>query len=124
MKKNKSKKLIYVAGALSDDTAGYIQNLHRMIKWENKIRKLGFATFCPGYDFLGGLAAGDWEYKDYFENNQPILERCDAVFLVPKWENSKGTKKEIEKANRLNIPIFNNEFMLREYFFHKQSNLS
>jgi hypothetical protein len=29
----------------------------------------------------------------------------DVVFLVPGWENSKGTAMEIERAKELGIPI-------------------
>ena len=101
-----NKKLVYIAGALNADACGYIQNLHRMIKWNNKIMSLGFATFCPGYDFLGGLIDGGWTYDNYFKNNQPILERCDAVFLVPDWEHSSGTRKEIKLAKKSKIPVF------------------
>jgi len=111
-----NKKLIYVAGALNSDAVHYIQNLHRMINWEIEIRELGFSTFCPGYDFLGGLVAGNWDYKNYFENNQLILERCDAIFLVPGYESSQGTQKEIRKAQRLDIPIFLDTSTMANYF--------
>jgi len=112
----KNRKLIYIAGALNNDAVHYIQNLHRMIKWENEIRQLGFSTFCPGFDFLGGLVNGNWDYKDYFENNQLILERCDAIFLVPGYESSQGTQKEIAKAKRLDIPIFLDRLNMANYF--------
>lgn len=116
--KNRKKKLIYVAGALNADACTYIQNLHRMIKYDNKIRAIGFSTFCPGYDILGGLLAGNWEYENYFKNNQAILERCDGMFLVPGWNSSKGTAKEIDGANKLEIPIFVNAENMVCYFRH------
>jgi hypothetical protein len=56
---------------------------------------------------LEGLVSGDFEYADYFDNSQPWLCSADAVFLVPGWETSTGTRKEIELANSLDIPVFN-----------------
>ncbi|UZZ12402.1 DUF4406 domain-containing protein [Ectopseudomonas mendocina] len=35
-----------------------------------------------------------------------MMERCDAVVLVPGWEHSAGTKGEIARADALRIPVF------------------
>jgi len=99
-------KRIYIAGALNSDAVGYIKNMHRMIIWAEKIRKLGYSVYVPCLDFLHGLVIGTFEYKDYFDNSQLWLEVSDAMFVVPGWEDSKGTKREIERANRLNIPVY------------------
>jgi len=99
-------KRVYVAGKLNDDACGYIINVHNMIVWAEKVRKAGFAVFVPGLDFLQGLVFGNWSYKDYFDNSQPWLDVSDAVFLVPGWESSDGTKREIERAKLQNIPVY------------------
>jgi hypothetical protein len=99
-------KRVYVAGKLNDDACGYIKNVHKMIIWAEKVRKLGFAVFVPGLDFLQGVIFGNWEYTDYFDNSQPWLDAADAVFLVPGWEQSKGTSLEIARAKRKNIPVY------------------
>lgn len=96
---------VYIAGALNADAVGYIKNMHNMIHYANEVRKLGFAVFVPGIDFLMGLQIGNWEYKDYFENSQPFLEVCDILFVCPNSENSKGTQMEIETAKKLDIPV-------------------
>lgn len=99
-------KLAYIAGKLNDEACGYLQNLHRMINCADKVKKLGYAVFVPGVDLLMGLQMGNYEYSDFFDNSQEILSRCDIVVLTPGWETSKGTKKEIELANQLDIPVF------------------
>ncbi len=99
-------KRVYVAGKLNDDACGYIVNIHRMIIWAEKVRKLGFAVFVPGLDFLQGVVFGNWAYKDYFDNSQPWLDVADAVFLVPGWETSSGTKREIERAKNNGTPVY------------------
>ena len=97
---------VYVAGALNSGAVGYIKNLHKMIIWAEKVRKAGFAVFIPGIDFLCGVIHGNWEYEDYFDNSQPWLECAHALFVVPGWESSDGTKKEIKRAEDLHIPVF------------------
>jgi len=99
-------KRVYVAGKLNAEACGYIKNVHNMIIWAEKVRKLGFAVFVPGLDFLQGLVFGNWDYKDYFDNSQPWLDAADAVFLCPDWETSEGTKREIKRASERNIPVF------------------
>lgn len=101
-------KRVYIAGKLNGMACDYIKNVHQMIIWAEKVRKLGFAVFVPGLDFLQGMLFGDWEYTDYFDNSQPWLEVADAIFLVPGWESSKGTQKEIERATKQGIPVFTN----------------
>jgi len=106
MSKEKDKPTAYIAGALNDEACFYIQNLHKMIIWGEKIRQLGFAVFIPGLDFLQGLVHGNFIYSDYFDNDQPFLKKCDIVFVVPGWENSKGTAEELRTARECSIPIY------------------
>lgn len=108
------KRRIYIAGALNADACQYIKNLSKMCCWAVQVKAKGFSVFVPGLDFLLGFWAGSWEYETYFKNNQPWLEVSDAVFLVPGWENSKGTKKEIELAKKFNIPLFTKLEQLEE----------
>lgn len=110
------KKKIYIAGKLNDMACDYIKNVHQMIVWADKVRKAGFAVYIPAIDFLVGVIIGDWDYYDYFNNSQLFLVCCDAVFLVPGWQNSKGTIKEIGKAQQHNIPIFTYIQEMVDYF--------
>lgn len=103
------KKIVYIAGALNSDAVGYIKNMHNTISYGIKVKKEGFAVFVPGLDFLMGLMDGGFDYADYFDNSQPIMLKCDYVFVCPGWENSKGTKKEIELATVCNIPVVYND---------------
>jgi len=99
-------KRIYIAGKLNDEACNYIKNCHRMIVIADMLRKAGFAVFVPCFDILGGMLAGDWEYNHYFDNSQPWLEVADAVVLVPGWETSAGTKREITLAREKGIPVY------------------
>ena len=103
---------VYIAGKLNDDACGYIKNIHRMIKCAREVRQAGFSVYVPGNDFLEGLVDGDFNYEEYFCNSQPWLAASDAIFLVPGWETSEGTKHEIEYAEQLGIPVFDNLALL------------
>ena len=107
---------VYVAGKLNDDAVGYIKNVHKMIKTAREVRKHGYAVYVPCNDFLEGLVDGDFGYGDYFDNSQPWLKAADAVFLVPGWETSTGTKREMELAERFNIPIFSDMPSMNKHF--------
>jgi hypothetical protein len=96
---------VYVAGKLNDNATGYIRNCHRMIKYADIIRRLGFSVYVPCLDFLSGIVLGDYEYHDYFDNNMPWLEVSDYLFVCPNSEQSKGTQAEIYRAKELGIPV-------------------
>jgi len=97
---------VYIAGTLNGMAVDYINNVHKMIKVAELVRTEGVGVFIPCLDFLCGVVHGNWTYEQYFQMNQPWLEVCDAVFLVPGWEKSKGTARELATAKALGIPRF------------------
>ena len=111
-----SKKRVYVAGRLNGMACDYIKNVHKMIETAEEVRKAGFSIYVPALDFLMGAVIGDYGYYDYFDNSQPWLEVSDAIFLVPGWETSSGTAKEIAKANKFEIPVFEDLYKMKVYF--------
>jgi len=114
-------KRIYVAGKLDDMACNYVKNLYQMIKSSEEVRKAGFAIFVPGIDFLLGVVHGNWKYEDYFNNSQPWLDISDAVFVQgDNWKESKGTKKEIERAREKGIPLFFDLKVMINYFKDKE----
>jgi len=44
--------------------------------------------------------------EDYYQYSIAWLHVSDGVLLVPGWKTSLGTKKEINRAMDINIPIF------------------
>ena len=120
----KRKIRVYVAGALNSDAVGYIKNMHRMIKTAKLLRDNGYSVYVPCNDFLEGLVDGNFSYNEFFDNSQPWLGVSDAVFLTPGWENSEGTKREIENAKKLGIPVCKYLYelnLIRKYLEKKQS---
>jgi hypothetical protein len=100
------KLKVYVGGKLNSDAVGYIQNMHRMIVAARALRRRGFVVYVPCLDFLEGIVDGEFEYEDYFDNSQPWLLASDCLFVVPGWETSEGTKREIALAEASGIKVF------------------
>lgn len=111
---------VYVAGKLNDMAVDYIKNCYKMIKVAKVARDAGFSVYVPCIDFLEGLVDGSFGYADYFENSQPWLEVADAILLVPGWETSTGTAKELALAHSLDIPVFYDVESMKGYFNGKE----
>lgn len=107
-----TRKRIYIAGAINAPSAGkYLNNIRKGIQLSSKVFLLGFAPWSPFTDFLYNLVMDDREItsiktEDFYEYSLAWLEKADAVLLVPGWEDSVGTRKELERAKELNIPIY------------------
>jgi len=94
---------VYVAGPLNGpDAPSYIENLSKMLKVARDIRRLGFAVFVPGQDFLLGLIDGHFDYSDYFHNGIEWLKVSDILYVI---DLSPGVKQEMRVAMKLRIPI-------------------
>jgi hypothetical protein len=96
---------VYIAGKLNAMAVDYIRHCHEMMQWAETVRKLGYSVYVPCVDFLMGVQFGYYTYDDYFNNSQPWLDVSDAVFVCPGWESSSGTKREIARAQKKNIPV-------------------
>lgn len=114
-----NKYKIYVAGPLNAMAVDYLKNVSNMMTEAEHLRRLGFSIYVPAIDLLMGIKFGYTDYHDYFDNSQPWLKASDAVYLCKGWENSKGTKAEMETAMANGIPVFDNPDELLKYFQDK-----
>ena len=103
-------KRIYVAGPYSSDniidTLDYMREGQRMA---TRVLLAGFAPWCPWIDFHYQLQLRDDEeltVDNYYEYSITWLVVSDAMLVMPGWQYSKGTLKEIEIARALGIPIY------------------
>jgi hypothetical protein len=60
---------------------------------------------------LDGIDFGYW-YNGYYD----ILMKCDAVFMLPGWENSKGAKQEYFWAKENIMSIYYDVDSIPEVF--------
>ena len=110
-------KRIYIAGAISDPSLiQSLDNIRRGVRVANMVLAAGYAVFVPHIDFqlFLGLNDGQEISKESIQaQSMAWLEVSDAVLLVPGWENSGGTKSEIERALELGIPVYDSFEALR-----------
>lgn len=109
---------VYVAGAYSaNNIIDCLKNIGRGEEYSARIFMLGFAPFCPWHDkdYVIKNWGEDFTVKMFYDYSIAWLDVSDVMFLVPGWENSKGTLAEIERAKELNIPIFDTIEELKEY---------
>jgi len=51
---------------------------------------------------MGGVVS----YEDFLDGDPAIIDRCDAVVLLPNWLDSKGATRERAYALNRGIPVF------------------
>jgi hypothetical protein len=97
---------VYVAGPYSpldrrEETR--LENIRRASEAAQQLLNAGHIPFCPHT-----MTAG-WEetcgYDDFLRLGIEWLAACDAILLLPGWEQSKGARREHEEAVTLGLLI-------------------
>lgn len=103
-------KKVYVAGAMSaDNILDMLNNISKGIKLGSQLLEKGYAPFVPHFDIFFKIQNGvDYNVpmEFYYNYTMEWLKASDCVVVCDGWENSKGTKAEIEMATKLNIPVY------------------
>ena len=105
-------KIVYIAGPYQGKTHGgrsYMQieeHIRMAEKYAIMLWDAGFGVFCPHLNTAHFELKSKAPTQAYVEADIRMLEVCDILFLLPGWENSKGTKQEIERAKELALPIY------------------
>jgi len=101
-----TRKRVYVAGAYSaDNVIDVLGNMRRGMQLSLKVLQAGYAPFVPWFDYHFSLL-GEVTLQDYYDYSMAWLEVSDAVLVTPGWEESNGTKTEIERAEELGLPVY------------------
>jgi len=101
-------KRVYVAGAYSaDNIIDCLKNIGRGEDYASQVFLFGYAPFCPWHDkdYVIKNWNTDFTVKMFYDYSMAWLEVSDIVFVIPGWEQSKGTLAEMERATELGIPI-------------------
>ena len=104
--REKKMKVVYVAGAFDspDGCWGRTLNCRKAEHLALEVWQAGLVAICPHLNTRN--FTGACEREVWIKGDLEILRRCDAVLLVPGFENSQGTLAEVKEAQRLEIPIF------------------
>lgn len=111
---NLSPAVVYVAGPYSaPDLEGLLENIKAAVVFGQKVRALGFLPLVP---HVAILPVGDTEaeYEQALGECFELLARCDALVLMPTWEQSPGARRERAFAERYGVPVFETLEQLQE----------
>jgi dienelactone hydrolase len=98
-------KVVYVAGAYrAKDIATTVKNIEKARRVAATLWRQGYAVICP-HSNSGLMDSNDIPEQTWLDGYLEILSRCDMLVVVPGWEQSQGTRGEIDFAQKHNIPI-------------------
>jgi hypothetical protein len=115
-------KIIYLAGPYRAETEYLVsKNIAAAREIAVELWGSGFVVICPHLNtamFGGALGLPDdvWLVGDLV-----IVRRCDLLVVLPGWRFSNGTKKEIEVAREIGIPVYywenpDDQLFLRHFY--------
>ena len=91
-------KRIYISGPMTGLPEFNFPAFHAAAA---KLRERGHAAVNPAE--INAETGGDWHY--YLKADIKALCDCDALALLPGWQNSKGAHLELHIAHRLGLEI-------------------
>ena len=106
--------LVFVAGAFRAPTPWQIeQNIRVAEEIGLALATFQFTPLIPHtmYRFFQNALPDSF----WLASTARLLEGCDAVYLLPDWQQSKGSCAEKELADSLGIPCFETLDAIREW---------
>jgi len=104
MEKEEKLIVIYLAGALRGKNRFEKQrNMRRAERWAERLWRMGFAVYSPHLN-SGWLDTPETD-PHVIPANVHLMLLCDMICVMPNWENSSGTKNEIEVCKKNQIPV-------------------
>lgn len=99
--------LIYIAAPyINDNVAVIVENIHRAKTAGQEIMRRGHYVICPHTMTALWNVGTDLVQADFIRQDLVLLEKCDAICLLPGWEKSDGAKHEYDVAKSLNMTTF------------------
>jgi hypothetical protein len=96
--------MCYIAGKYRGKTSAEIKENIMIAEWyQLQLTKMypQYFYICPHSNtaFLDGSQSDEY----FLDGTMELLRRCDAIYMLPSWQGSEGSKKELKEANRLGI---------------------
>ena len=102
-------KIIYVSGPYRAPTEQLrFQNILNARDAAVKLWQKGWAVICPHLNtmHMGGIMGND---EIFLDGDVEIVKRCDALFMLEDWHESKGANVEFAVAYNRSLPIYEQE---------------
>ncbi|KKN62176.1 hypothetical protein LCGC14_0514550 [marine sediment metagenome] len=100
-------RVIYIAGKYRDTTSiDKLNNINHHTRVAYKLLLEGWAVFSP---IMNTAHFDDLSQEIIMSNDLEILSRCDAIYVLNNWEDSRGAKMELAVARKLKMEIYYEE---------------
>ena len=102
-----SKLVVYVAGAYRAKNGRTVnENIQAAKEVAITIWESGHVALCPHLNTANFEDASALPDDVYLEGDLLLLTRCDALMLVPGWQESEGAVRERSFAIAYGIPVY------------------
>lgn len=105
-------KLLYVAGSYRWKGSrwvplviGELVNIFKAWKISKDVWEAGFVAICPHTNSILMDKFGVSPQR-FLEGDLEIVSRCDAVLMMPNWQDSVGAITERNLAIKKGIPVY------------------
>jgi len=100
-------KLIYVSGKYRDNSSiGVIENIFHATEASYRLWGKGWAVICP---HMNTAHFRDLPHKLIMPGDFEMVRRCDALYMLKGWQESKGAVAEHKLALSLGLEILYEE---------------
>lgn len=102
---------VYISGKIGEEVLSEATR-EKFAKVEAYLREWDFDVFNPTTSGLGALAEqrakenGTDFYTEIMELDIAELKKCDAIYMLTDWRDSKGALREYAEAQRIGIQVF------------------
>lgn len=109
------KSFVFIAGPYrarsgAHDHSAYVEidtNINEAREWAGNLTKYGIHFFCPHMNSAHfEVITPDAPPEFWYTLDLAILEHAAAILMLPRWQESSGVKKELERAKQLGKPVF------------------
>jgi len=107
-------KIAYISGPITAPTISkHYDNLQSGREAAIRYWKLGYAVICPHMNtaFMDGIFGENYDdnWIGFLQGDMEFIRVADVVIMLPGWQESRGAKKEHEKAMKLSKEIIYEE---------------
>jgi hypothetical protein len=99
-------KLLYISGPFghADPIHGIEANILRASEIALEAWRKGWAAICP-HKNTAGFQHTDIPWETWMEGDIEMVKKCDAVLMIPGWEQSRGACLERDEARRAGVLV-------------------
>jgi hypothetical protein len=100
--------LLYTAGAYSANAGvGTVdENIAVARDVAVTLWDMGYTVICPHLNTAHFDDEIDLPNEVYVDRDLLIVERCDGIVMMPKWQQSRGAVRELEHALKHELEVF------------------